>query len=1200
MMMRLILSAPEGGCPAHPNGSASVVEQFGVLATPAGDGRYRRGMGSEGDEQRWTSPDPAPADLADEAVAQVHRWLERTPGQGRTPRFDRGRAAARLLSQVLSEPSGLPFTVGFIDQVMRPEDPVTAARSLTRLSRTDCSFLPAPLRLGVRIAGRLAPVAPGLVVRASRMVLRQLVGHLVVDSRPVMLGWSLRRLRGDGVRLNLNLLGEAVLGDREAAERLSGIERLLARPDVDYVSVKISSVVNQLDLWAHDQTVARVADRLSPLFQLAADSADQKFINLDMEEYHDLDLTIDVFTALLDRPEFLHLEAGIVIQAYLPDALAAVQRLTRWAERRAAAGGAGIKIRLVKGANLPMEKVDAERHGWAQAPWGSKVATDANYKRVLDWALTPDRTRSVRYGIAGHNLFDIALARGLAAGRGVSDRVEFEMLAGMAPDQVERIKQDVGGVLLYTPVVHPDHFDVAISYLVRRLEENAAEENFMSAVFDIGDDETLFAREEERFRAAVAAATRVVPGPNRHQTPDRVPEGPGFTWSTDSDPALPVNRAWARDVAAAMPGCRLGTTTLNTHRVETADQVDAAVATALGAAPGWAEAGASARADVLHRVAAELARRRGDLLAVAGHETGKVFEQGDVEVSEAIDFADWYADQAGLLEQVDGARYVPARVSVVAPPWNFPLAITTGSTLAPLATGSAVILKPAPQARQCAAVIAECMWAAGVPREVLQLVDAGEGEAGRRLISHPDVDRVILTGAHDTAKLFRSWRPDLPLLAETSGKNAIIVTENGDYDLAAADIIASAFGHAGQKCSAASLVILVGQAYRSKRLRTQIIDAAASLRVGGPEDLTTQLGPVIEPAAGKLLDGLTRLDPGQNWALEPRRLDESGRFWSPGIRAGVGAGDRYHLTEYFGPVTGIMYAPDLATAVAYQNGTEYGLTAGLHSLDPEEISWWCDHVNAGNLYVNRGITGAIVGRQPFGGWKKSAVGPGAKAGGPNYLAVLGGWEPIAPVAPTPEARICDRVDRFIAHVATGLAQGSERLRDAAARDARAWEEEFGISRDIGGLELERNEFRYRPAPTLIRICPDADPVDAARVCAAGILAAGELLSVSVDPVAGHLLVGALTSLGIACDAVAQADWLVSMRAPGAPRRVRLVGGDSSQLAGAVAGDPDLAVWAWPVTSAPRVELLAFLREQSISLTGHRFGSPSAGIGSVQL
>ncbi|AXE39338.1 bifunctional proline dehydrogenase/L-glutamate gamma-semialdehyde dehydrogenase [Acidipropionibacterium virtanenii] len=1157
-------------------------------------------MGSEGDAQTWTSPDPAPADLADEAVAQVHRWLEKTPEEGRARRFDRGRAAARLLSQVLSDPSGLPFTVGFIDEVMRPEDPVTAARSLTRLSRTDCSFLPAPLRLGVRAAGRLAPVAPGLVVRAARMVLRQLVGHLVIDSRPWALGRSLRKLRAEGVRLNLNLLGEAVLGDREAAGRLAGIERLLARGDVDYVSVKISSVVNQLDLWAHDQTVARVADRLEPLFQLAADAGGGKFINLDMEEYHDLDLTVDVFTALLDRPEFLHLEAGIVIQAYLPDALAAVQRLTRWADRRAEAGGAGIKIRLVKGANLPMERVDAERHGWARAPWGSKVATDANYKRVLDWALTSERTRSVRYGVAGHNLFDVALARALADARGVADRVEFEMLVGMAPDQVEKIKKDVGGVLLYTPVVHPDHFDVAISYLVRRLEENAAEENFMSAVFDIGTDESLFAREEERFRAAVAAATRTVPGPNRHQDLDRVPSGDGFTWSTDSDPALPANRAWAREVAAAMPGCRLGATTLGTHRVGTVDQADAAVAASLAAAPRWEAVGAARRAELLREVAAELARRRGDLLAVAGHETGKVIAEGDVEVSEAIDFADWYAEQAELLEQVDGARYVPARVSVVAPPWNFPLAITTGSALAPLASGSPVILKPAPQARHCAAVIAECIWAAGVPRDVFQLVDTGEEEAGRRLISHPDVDRVILTGAHDTAKLFRSWRQDLPLLAETSGKNAIIVTENGDYDLAAADIVASAFGHAGQKCSAASLVILVGQAYRSKRLRTQILDAASSLRVGGPEDLSTQLGPVIEPASGKLQDGLTRLDPGQNWALEPHRLDREGRFWSPGVRAGVRPGDRYHLTEYFGPITGIMYAPDLATAVQYQNGTAYGLTAGLHSLDPGEISWWCDHVDAGNLYVNRGITGAIVGRQPFGGWKKSAVGPGAKAGGPNYLAVLGAWRPAPLRTRTPEVRIGDRVERFIAHVATGLGNGSDRLRDAAARDARAWEEEFGISRDIGGLELERNELRYRPAASLIRICPDADPVDAARVCAAGILAAGDHLSVSVDPGAGHLLVGALTSLGVPCDVVSQPDWLVSMRAPGAPRRVRLVGGDPAEVARAVAGDPDMAVWAWPVTAAPRVELLPFLREQSISLTAHRFGSPSAGIRAVEL
>lgn len=1186
------------------------------------------GVAHDGVGDSWTSPEPSPAELVDEAVEQARIWSRTRPGspddKASHRRFaapkDRGKLAAQLLSQVLREPSGLPFTVEFIDRVMRPEDPATAAAALSRLSRTDCSFLPAGLRAGVRLAGLAAPRAPGPVVALTRAALRQMVGHLIIDARPHHLGRALgelRRggLRKNGVRLNLNLLGEAVLGDAEAAARLEGTTKLLARKDVDYVSVKISALVNQLDLWAHDATVEKVVERLTPLFQLAARSATPKFINLDMEEYHDLDLTIGVFQTLLDRPEFSHLEAGIVLQAYLPDSLAAAQRLTAWADRRTARGGAGIKIRLVKGANLPMERVDAELHGWAQAPWPSKVATDTNYKRILDWALTPERTRSVRWGVAGHNLFDIALAKLLAESRGVFDRIEFEMLVGMVPEQVERVGADVGGVLLYTPVVHPDHFDVAISYLVRRLEEGAASENFMSAVFELGHDDELFAREEARFRAAVAGLDRVVPRPNRHQALDRVPD-PDLDYrpSTDSDPALPPVRAWAAEVAAEIPDCPFGATTLASHHLSSIEEVDAAVATGLAAQPGWWGRGAAARAGILHAAAGEFARRRGDLLAVAGYETGKILAEGDVEISEAIDFADWYADHAIALETVDGARFAPARLTVVTPPWNFPLSITAGSVLAPLATGSAVLLKPAPQARRCAAVIAECLWSAGVPRDVLQLTDAEENEVGRRLISHPDVERVILTGAHDTASLFRSWRHDLPLLAETSGKNAIIVTENADYDLAAADIVRSAFGNAGQKCSAASLVILVGQAYRSVRLRHQILDAAASLRVGDPSDLSTQLGPLIQPAEGTLLDGLTTLDPGQSWALKPRQIDPSGRFWSPGVRAGVRPGDRYHVTEYFGPVTGIMYAPDLATAVAYQNGTPYGLTAGLHSLDPAEISWWLDHVQAGNLYVNRSITGAIVGRQPFGGWKRSAVGPGAKAGGPNYLAVQGSWTPTDPQTPAPDGPLEARVDQFLAQVTHGSAAPSGRTKwlwDAAHRDAAAWAQEFGISRDIGGLVCERNEFRYRPAATLIRICPGADPLDAARSCAAGLLAAGSQLSVSIDPqidadpqadsdVQSPGLRSALVAVGVPCDVVAQSDWLVAMADPGAPRRVRLIGGDASEVAEATGGDADLAVWAWPVTSAPRIELLPFLHEQSISLTAHRFGTPSTDLAALEL
>ncbi|MSS46678.1 aldehyde dehydrogenase family protein [Cutibacterium sp. WCA-380-WT-3A] len=1149
------------------------------------------------DADTWISPSPRPADLVDEAVSQVHTWLRDANGVSKR-RTNRAQIAAGLLSDVLSHPAGLPFTLAFIDRVVRPEDPRTAAANLAELAKTDCSFLPSALQLAVRAGGRMAPIAPDVVVPAARNALRQLVGHLVVDARPAHLTRTLKALRRTGVRLNLNLLGEAVLGDREAASRLEGTMALLARDDVDYVSIKISAVVNQLDLWAHDATVDEVVEQLLPLYHLAANAPTPKFINLDMEEYHDLDLTIEVFQKLLDRPELRHMEAGIVLQAYLPDSLAALQGLVEWADRRTATGGAGIKVRLVKGANLAMERVDAEIHGWQQTPWPSKLATDTHYKRILDWALTPERTQSVRYGVAGHNLFDIALTKLLAERRGVRDRVEFEMLLGMAPDQVERIGADVGGLLLYTPVVDPAHFDVAISYLVRRLEENAASENFMSAVFQLGHDSTLFAREEARFRTAVAGVTRVVPQPRRRQEPDRVPDlTEGFVQSTDSDPSLPNIRSWADEVAEKMKNCQLGESTLADNHIESACQVDAIIATALDAQQAWADRGGHARADVLRSVTHVFAARRGDLLAVAGAETGKIVAEGDVEVSEAIDFAAWYADRAEELDAVDGAQFVPPRVTVVTPPWNFALSITAGSTLAALAAGSSVLLKPAPQARHCAAVIAECLWQAGIPRDVLQLVDVEENEVGQHLVSHPEVDRVILTGAWQTAKLFRSWRHDLPVLAETSGKNSIIVTENADYDLAAADIIKSAFGNAGQKCSAASLIILVGQAYRSKRLRHQILDAASSIRVGSPSDLRSQMGPLAEPASGKLLDGLTKLDPGQVWALQPVRIDEDGRYWSPGVRGGIKPGDPYHLTEYFGPITGIMYAPDLATAIEYQNGTAYGLTAGLHSLDPSEIEFWAERVEAGNLYVSRGITGAIVGRQPFGGWKRSAVGPGAKAGGYHYLQVLGSWRRAATTTPTPADRPCALVEQFIGHV-EGLMTRDERawLLDAVARDAHEWGEWFGRATDIGGLERERNVLRYRPVSTQIRGCADAKLVDVARVVAAGLVAAGNDVSVSLAPGIDAGLGRALRSVGVAVTTASDEDWYASRGAG----RVRLVGGDPARAADEADGDPDLALWCNEVTAAPQIELLPFLREQSVTVTAHRFGNPDTGALSLRL
>ncbi|MDQ0120030.1 RHH-type proline utilization regulon transcriptional repressor/proline dehydrogenase/delta 1-pyrroline-5-carboxylate dehydrogenase [Pseudarthrobacter defluvii] len=1129
--------------------------------------------------------------LANEAVALVRRWLTEA---AKVP-VD---ASAEQLAGVLKDPNGLDFTVGFVDGVVRPEDLNVAARNLAKLAPKVPAFLPWYMRSAVALGGTMAPVLPQVVIPVARKVLREMVGHLIVDATDAKLGPAIAKIKKDGIKLNVNLLGEAVLGEHEASRRLEGTHTLLARPDVDYVSIKVSSTVAPHSAWAFDEAVEHVVEKLTPLFQRAASFPQAKFINLDMEEYKDLDMTIAVFTRILDKPEFKNLEAGIVLQAYLPDALSAMIRLQDWAAERRANGGAGIKVRVVKGANLPMEQVEASLHDWPLATWGSKQDSDTSYKSVINYALHPERIKNIRIGVAGHNLFDIAFAWLLAKQRGVESGIEFEMLLGMAQGQAEAVKKDVGSLLLYTPVVHPSEFDVAIAYLIRRLEEGASQENFMSAVFELSENEGLFEREKQRFLSSLEALDNTVPLPNRRQDRNLPPEAmphTGFRNTPDTDPALPANRTWGRAILERVPSSTLGDASVKAAFINDEDTLNSAIANAVEKGKAWGELSGNERADILHRAGEILEARRADLLEVMASETGKTIDQGDPEVSEAVDFAHYYAESARKLDTVDGATFVPAKLTVVTPPWNFPVAIPAGSTLAALAAGSAVVIKPAKQAARSGAVMVEALWEAGVPKGVLTMVQLGERELGTQLISHPAVDRVILTGGYETAELFRSFRKDLPLLAETSGKNAIIVTPSADLDLAAKDVAYSAFGHAGQKCSAASLVILVGSVATSKRFHNQLIDAVTSLKVGCPQDPTSQMGPIIEPANGKLLNALTTLGEGESWAVEPAKLDETGRLWSPGVRYGVKRGSYFHLTEFFGPVLGVMTADTLEEAIAIQNQIEYGLTAGLHSLNSEELGIWLDTIQAGNLYINRGITGAIVQRQPFGGWKKSAVGAGTKAGGPNYLAGLGDWLPAEASATAPVANAAVR--RILNAAGPALAPAElESVQRALASDAEAWAEEFGTAKDVSGLGAERNIFRYRSLPVTIRLSEGAPLAHLVRTVAAGVLA-GSAVTLSTAVELPAQLRSVLTAQDIDVTVESDAGWLASaghLAAAGklSGARIRLIGGDASALAEATGGRPDLAIYAHPVTEAGRVELLPFLHEQAVSITAHRFGTPN--------
>ncbi|MEM9035559.1 MAG: bifunctional proline dehydrogenase/L-glutamate gamma-semialdehyde dehydrogenase [Actinomycetota bacterium] len=1072
--------------------------------------------------------------LVEPAIELVETWLARAAELETAD----DRESMERLGELVRDDDGVDFVMRFVDQVARPDDARVAARQLHSLvsGRAAPAFLSPIDRLLLRIGARVAPLAPRIVMALAARRMRAIVGHLVAPADRSALARHLERQRTGGYQANVNLLGEAVLGEREADRRLQRLTELLALPEIDHVSVKITAVASQINHWAHEDSLDRLTDRLSELVDGAAASPTPTFVNFDMEEFHDLHLTVEAFRRVLGSPDRVGLDAGIVVQAYLPQSYEILHQLVGWAGERHRRGGGTVKIRLVKGANLAMERVESALHGWEQAPYGSKLDTDAAYRSCLDWVLHPERLEGVRIGVASHNLFDVAWAKLLAERRGVIDRVQFEMLQGMAPGQAAAVNSEAvaaGHVptLLYTPAVADDDFDVAIGYLFRRLEENASLENYLRHVFDLAPGSVAFDEQADIFRQGVARRREIDHGPRRVQdrrepVPAIDPAAP-FRNEPDTDPSLPTNRPWIEETLRrhSQP-CRAPMTT------EVAD-VEREVAIAADAQPMWAAKPAVDRRDVLHRVAVELGRRRSELLATMMDEAAKVIAQGDVEVSEAIDFARYYADRVPGLDHVHGATFEPLGVVGVIPPWNFPTAIPAGGVLAALAAGNAVVLKPAPQTPRCAELVAEACWAAGVPAEVLRFVRTGDDDAGRAIVE--SVDGVILTGSSETAELFRSWKPDVRLFAETSGKNALIITPSADIDLAVDDLVSSAFGHAGQKCSAASTAILVGDLHSSERFRRQLVDAVESLSVGPAREPGTDVVPLVDGGNERIDRAVEQLDEGESWLVRPLRTLDG--HVTPGVREGVRPGSWFHRTECFGPILGLMSVDTLDEAIELANTSDFGLTGGIHSLDPIEIRRWAARIEVGNGYVNRAITGAVVQRQPFGGWKRSSVGPGAKAGGPNYVAQLGCWTPV---------EVDDDYDA-------------------------AWSEHFTVDHDPTGLFCEANVFRYRPLDAIgVVFGPDATGVDRDRVARLAAIAGVEV----IEPTSAE---------------DGRVGWLRDLAETGVVR-VRYVGATPTADEHRAAGEVGIHLATGPVTPAGRVELLHLVREQSISVTLHRFGN----------
>ena len=583
--------------------------------------------------------------------------------------------------------------------------------------------------------------------------------------------------------------------------------------------------------------------------------------------------------------------------------------------------------------------------------------------------------------------------------------------------------------------------------------------------------------------------------------------------------------------------------------------------------------------------------------------------ESDPEISEAIDFVEFYARCALELQRESQFQAKAAGVVVVISPWNFPIAIPCGGIAAALAAGNTAILKPASDTVLPAYIMCQCFWRAGVPREALQFVPCSGSMAGQHMLQRPEIARVILTGGTETALTILDQTPSLKLLAETGGKNATIVSGLSDRDLAIKNVLHSAFSHAGQKCSATSLLLLEEEVYESAEFREQFIDAVASLKVGSAWDLSTKMGPLIRPPAGDLLRGLKELETGENWAVRPSQIGDNPCAYTPGVKWNTTAGNFTHMTELFGPVLGVMKFRRLGEAIQMVNATGFGLTSGLESLDDREQKIWRDSIRAGNLYINRPTTGAIVLRQPFGGMGKSAFGPGAKAGGPNYVSTLMTFEETSNAsAPADSAQKPESKDllsfweklghssRLLLDLPGATSEQISQLRAAMISYDRFAREEILVEHDHFKLIGQDNHRRYLPAsPLRIRLHADDSPFDIAARCSAAI-ASNCRATISHPDSIHESTIAALEKLtydwGGRIEFLEESDQeLIESIEHGHVMRLRYA--DQRRVPETVrraANRHQVFVADQPVSMVGRIELLWYVIEQSISFDYHRYGN----------
>ena len=910
-------------------------------------------------------------------------------------------------------------------------------------SDSDDGFSPL-VGMGIRVA-RFVPWISAPVLRWN---VSEMARQFIAGRNPHEVIATLRKRRAQRIGFTVDVLGEAVVSEAEADEYAAiygDLLEKLARETREWtdplgknaelfpvvnLSVKISALYSQMSPAAPADAIAHLSTKLRPLLRRARELG--AFINFDMESYALKNTTLELFKTILTETEFKDWpHAGIVIQAYLRDSEGDLRDLIEWGRGR----GTRFAVRLVKGAYWDYETTKSGQNGSNPPVFLQKPESDANFEKLTRVLFENNSVVTPAFG--SHNVRSIAHAQAVADELGIDcSRFEFQLLYGMA-GPIKRALVEMGyRVREYCPV---GELLPGMAYLVRRLLENTSNEGFLRAKFaENVPAKELLRNPTELIKPAVAGAglsteASAKAGDSRGHSGSNHKNGVSLN-ATDSDsfrnaPLVSfiykdsqdkmqsalreARKRFGEKYPLYIGGEKIWSDNL-TPSVNPAeptevvgygteagiDEAERAVKAARAAFEKWRWTPFEERAQLLERAADILERRRYEISAVEVFEVGKPWSEADGDIREAIDFCTFYAQQMRrlgppkLTQQVPGEEsyhhYLPRGVAFVIAPWNFPIAILCGMASAGVVTGNAVIMKPSEQSIVCGAMLMQVFEEAGVPPGVLNFLSGHGSVIGAHLVDHKDVDLIAFTGSREvglkiweSAGITRPGQRELKrVICEMGGKNAMIVDADADLDETIMYSIYSAFGFQGQKCSALSRLILLEENY--DRVMERLIPAAASLRIGNPEEPGIMVGPVIdEPAYRRILEYIEVGKKEATLAYQAKEVPPHGYFIPPTIFTDVKPDMRIAREEIFGPVLSVLKVRDLDEALDVANGTDYALTGGFFSRSPDNIERVKARLEAGNLYINRSCTGAIVGRHPFGGFKMS--GSGTKAGGEDYL-----------------------------------------------------------------------------------------------------------------------------------------------------------------------------------------------------------------------